>query len=367
MDWKDDIGMEKIDREYKIFNFNPLKLSIEDGVEYLSSGTFCFNSSVDETLWNYIQIYLPKYLCSFFNPISMLKQSELYFGINDDGKVIGIPYIGIIQENFINHLIDKVFSSHIKFPSTQIKNKIRQLVKVEIIPVSKTKIIANLTNSNRTKSVYSKYLSNLNEIKKQNRIYRKNRDGWNKMCDLDDLKLCDMINNISTRKYIWKYAKAKTNYMKKKFVNKYSHLSPYCDVYSYWDLMADVKSNKEFIPLKPGSMPTVYENNLDIYKWVAIWKDSKISMLKLAKPKKPIKKINSYYPIFLLSKVHKMIPEWVRKNPELNLHVVKFTFDVNDNWQNLEFVDNVGQWKTSYRTILDGNPMSPTFNVYNNN
>lgn len=363
MDWKDYIGMEQIDCEYKIFNFNPLKLSIEDGAKYLLSGLFCFNNSVDETLCNYILIYLPKYICSFFNPISMLKQSELYFGINDDGKVIGIPYIGKIQENFINHLIDKIFSSHIKFPSTQIKNKIRHSVKVEIIPVSKTKIITNCTNPNHSKSVYSKYVCELNEIKKQNRIYRKNRDGWNKMCDLDDLKLYDMINNLDTRKYIWKYTKEKTNYMKKKFVNKYSHLSPYCDVYSYWDLMADVKSNKEFVPMKPGSMPTVYENNLDIYKWIAVWKNSKFSMLKLAKPKKPTKKIDSYYPIFLLSKVHKMIPEWVKKNPELNLYVIKFTFNTDSNWQNLEYVDNTGQWKTSYRTIVDNIPMSPSFNV----
>jgi len=362
MDWKDYIGMEQIDCEYKIFNFNPLKLSIEDGNKYLSSGLFCFNDSVDETLYNYIQIYLPKYLCSFFNPISMLKQAELYFGVNDDGKVIGIPYNGIIQENFINHLIDKVFTSHIKFISTQIKNKIRQLVKVEIIPVSKTKINTNQIKSNK-KSIYLKYINDLNEIKKQNRIYRKNRDGWNKMCDLDNLKLCDMINDFNTRKYIWKYIKARTNYMKKQFVNKYSHLSPYCDVYSYWDLMADVKSNKKFTPMKIGSMSIIYENNLDIYKWIVVWKDSKFSMLKLAKPKKPIKKIDSYYPIFLLSKVHKMIPEWVKKNPELNLYVIKFIFNTDDNWQNLIYVDNMGQLKTAYRTIVDDIPMSPSFNI----
>ena len=362
MNWKDDIGMERIDCEYKVFNFNPLKLSIEDGTKYLSSGIFSFNDSVDDTLCNYIQIYLPKYICSFFNPNSMLKQSELYFGINDYGKVIGIPYIGIIQENFINHLIDKVFSSHIKFSSTQIKNKVRHAVKVEIIPVSKTKIFTNQINLNN-KSQYLKYIIDLDMIKKHNRIYRKNRDGWNKMCDLDNIKLCNMINDLDTRKYIWKYVKAKTNYVKKKFTNKYSHLSPYCDVYSYWDLMADVKSNKEFAPMKIGSMTTVYKNNLDIYKWIAVWKDSKFSMLKLAKPKKPVKKIDSYYPIFLLSKVHKMIPEWVKKNSELNLYIIKFTFNIDGNWENLEFIDNTGQWKTSYRTIVDGNPMSPTFNI----
>jgi len=172
-----------------------------------------------------------------------------------------------------------------------------------------------------------------------------------------------MINDFNTRKYIWKYIKARTNYMKKQFVNKYSHLSPYCDVYSYWDLMADVKSNKKFTPMKIGSMSIIYENNLDIYKWIVVWKDSKFSMLKLAKPKKPIKKIDSYYPIFLLSKVHKMIPEWVKKNPELNLYVIKFIFNTDDNWQNLIYVDNMGQLKTAYRTIVDDIPMSPSLNI----
>lgn len=362
LDWKDDIGIERIDCEYKVFNFNPLKLSIDDGSKYLSSGIFSFNDSVEETLGNYINIYLPKYICSFFNPRSMLKKSNLYFGIDDDGKVIGIPYTGIIHENFINHMIDKVFSSHMKFPSTQIKDKIRQLVKVEIIPVSKTKIVSKQTNPNK-KSIYSKYVGELDTIKKQNRIYRKNREGWNKMCDLDNIKLYYIINNIDTRKFIWKYMKIKTNYMKKKFTNKYSHLSQYCDVYSYWDLMADVKSNKEFSPMKIGSMFEVYENNLDIYKWIAVWKDSKFSMLKLAKPKKPKKKIDSYYPIFLLSQVHRMIPEWVKKNHGLNLYVIKFTFNTDGNWHELKYIDSENQWKTSYRKIEDGNPMSPSFNV----
>lgn len=357
MKWKDDIGIESIDCEYKEFNFNPLKLSIEDGEKYLSSGKFCFNESVNETLSNYIQIYLPKYICSFYNPNSMLNQSKLYFGINDNGKVIGIPYIGKIQENFINYQIDKIFLSHIKFPSLQIKNLIRQSIQIEIIPVSKNNIMTKQINPNK-KSLYSKYLSDLDEIKRQNRICKKNRYIWDKMRDIDNLKLCEMINDLDTRKYIWKYIKIKTNYKKNKFVNKYSHLTPYCDVYSYWDLMSDVKSNKEFKKIKIGSMCEVCENNLDIYKWIAVWKDSKFSMLKLAKPKKPVKKIDSYYPIFLLSQVSKMIPEWVRKNSELNIYVIKFTFNTDGVWQNLEYIDIEGQWKTSYRTIMNGQPVS---------
>ena len=112
------------------------------------------------------------------------------------------------------------------------------------------------------------------------------------MCDLENLKLCDMINDLDTRKCIWKYIKIKSNYTKKKFTNKYSHLELYCDVPTYWDMMVNVKSNNPIVPFKIGSMCEVCKNNLDIYKWIALWKDSKFSMLKKAKPKKPFTPFN---------------------------------------------------------------------------
>lgn len=356
--YKNNIGIETKDNEYKVFNFNPLKISIEDSKKYLSNGIFCFNDSVDETLSNYIQIYLPKYICSFFNPNSNLTKAHLYFGINDDGRVIGIPYIDELNIDFIHHLIDKFYSSHIKFPNQDVKNNIRQCIQVEIIEVDKSKIILN---SIVKKSSHAKYIDELTKLKSANKIYRKKREVWNAMFDLDNVKLCDMINDLETRKYIWKYIKIKTGFSIKKFKNKYSHLETYCDVEDYWTMMSKVKSNKIFEPLEVGSMNKVYNDNLDIYKWVAIWKDSKISMLKRAKPFKPTKKIDSYYPVFLLSQVPKMIPEWVKKNPKLNLYVIKITFNIGNNWNLLEYKDNENQWKYSYRTILNKEPVSLSF------
>ncbi len=358
MHYRDNIGLENKNREYKLFNFNPLKISIEDGKKYLASGVFCFNDSVEETLANYIQIYLPKYLCSFFNPMSYLTNAELYFGINDDGKVIGIPYIGIITEDFINHQIDKILSTHVKFQNLNAKNKIRNLIKVEVIEVKKTNI------HNTHKKTYLKYLNESGKIKSDTKIYKKKKDVWNKMFDFNNPKLFDMINDLETRKYIWKYIKIKNKYSIKKFKNEYSHLEPYCDVDNYWNLMAKIKSNNVIKPLKLGSMQQVSNNNLEIYKWVAMWKDSKIAMLKKIKPHKPIKKINSYYPIFLLSQVQKMIPEWIKKNNDLNVYVIKITFEINDNCEFLEYLDNENKWKYSYRTISNGEPVS--FSYYSN-
>lgn len=361
--YKEHIGSEQKDCEYKVFNFNPLKISIEDGKKYLSNGIFCFNDSVNETISNYLEIYFPKYLCSFFNPMSILQQGYLYFGISDDGKVIGIPYIGSISENFINHKIDKIFSTHLKFPSEEIKNKIRNCVKIEIHKIDKSKILSN--GFSNKKSLYSEYIDELNKIKIKNKIYKKKRDVWNKMFDLDNLKLCEMINDFETRKYIWTYIKIKLNYSINKFKNKYSHLEKYCDVENYWSLMSKVKSNEIFKPLKYGGMLEVSDNNLDIYKWIAVWKDSKLSMLKKAKPKKPTKKIDSYYPIFLLSQVPKMIQEWIKKNNNLDLYVIKITFDTNDNWNTFEYRDNENdnQWKYSYRTVINNEPVSLSYNL----
>jgi hypothetical protein len=361
MIYRENIGLERKDCEYKVFNFNPLKISIEDSKKYLSNGIFCFNDSVDETIKNYFEIYLPKYLCSFFNPMSNLSKGYLYFGIDDDGKVIGIPYIGVISLNFINLLIDKIFSSHIKFPNDITRDKIRKSINIEIINIDKSKIISNILPNFAKKTLYSRYIDELNNIKLANKIYKKKRLNWNKMCDLDNLKLCEMINDLETRKYIWNYIKIKSKFSKSAFKNKYSHLEKYCDVDNYWNLMSKVKSKKLFKPLKQGEMLEANKNNLDIYRWIVLWKDSKILMLKKAKPKKPYKKIDPYYPNFLLSQVPKMIPEWVGKNPHLNLFVIKITFDTNDGWQTLKYKDVENQWKHSYRAIKNNEPVSLSY------
>jgi hypothetical protein len=359
MFYKENIGLERKDCEYKVFNFNPLKISIEDSKTYLSNGIFIFNDSVDETISNYLKIYLPKYICSFFNPTSVIEQAQLYFGINDNGKVIGIPYIGTISKNFINHEIYKIFLTNLRFPSKEIRNQIRNCIGIEIITIDKSNITSkNLSNK---KSPYSKYIDELNKIKLSNKIYRKKRDMWNKMFDLDNLKLSEMINDLETRKYIWSYIKEKSKYSINMFKNKYSHLEQYCDVDNYWTLVSKIKSNVIFEPLKQGRMLEASDNNLDIYKWIGMWKDSKLSMLKKAKPKKPTKKIDSYYPLFLLSQVPKMIPEWIKKNDNLDLYIIKITFDTNNNWVLAEYKDNKNQWKYSYRAIICGEPVSLSY------
>jgi hypothetical protein len=356
----DNIGSEQKDHEYKVFMFNPLKISQEDGLKYLESLKFVFNKSVIETIKNYIDIYLPKYICSYINPKSNLNNGCIYFGISDDGTISGIPYLGLdISKDFINYQIDKIFSKSLKFSSEEIKNHIKSFISIEIIHIDKSTQITNKKNNCETNKIFKNYIDELDKIKQEHKIYKIKKEKWNEMFDTNLLKLCDMINDSDTRKIIWSYSKEKSNYSKKMFINKYSHLEKYCDVDNYWTLMSKINSGYKFHPLKPGEIIDVKDDFLNIYYWITRWKDSKISTLKVIKPKLPKKTIDPNYPIFLLSQSTKMIPYWLKKNPKLNLFVIKININIKNQYV-IEYKDIQNKWKKSYRTIKYGEPMSIT-------
>lgn len=359
MIYMDNIGSEQKDNEYKVFMFNPLKISQEDALKYLKNSKFVFNKSVIETIKNYIDIYLPKYICSFINPMSNLDKGYVYIGISDDGTITGIPYLGYFSLDFIKNQINKIFNKYLRFPNEKIKNDVKSFINVEIIPltVNKNNFDKKKYNSN---IIYENYIRELNTIKFNNDMYMKKKQIWINMCDMSILKLCDMINDEKTRKNIWEYVKEKTNYSKKYFKNKYSHLEKYCDVDNYWNLMSKVNSSYCFESLKPKEIINAKNDPLNIYYWITRWKNSKISTLKLVKPKQPKKSIDSNFPIFLLSQSTKMIPYWIYNNSNLNLFVIKISIIIPNKYI-IEYKDIESKWKKSYRTIECGEPISLTY------
>ena len=347
----DNIGLGTIDKEYKIFRFNPLKITPEDAIIYLSNGKFIFNTSVIDTIKNYLELYLPKYISSYFNSQSNLLQGELYSGISDNGCISGIPFLGNLSSDFINNYIDKIFFKLLKFPNDTVKKHIKSNLHIEIIKLNK-----NFTDLNEPNYIYNEYIEQLKSIKYEHYKYKNKKIMWGKMFDTNILKLCDMINDDDTRKIIWNYIKEKTNYSKISFKNKYSYLSVYCDVPDYWEMMTKIKTNFKFKPLEPRAIVNVKFDTTNIYYWITQWKDSKINMLKKAKPKGPRKLIDSSYPIFLLSQSSKMIPQWIKSNPKLNLYVIEITIKINKHYS-IEYKDLEGKWKKSYRTMKNGQPI----------
>ena len=368
MKYGESLGNERKDCEYKTFNFNPLIISNDDAVEYLKSCKFTFNNSVIKTLENYLLTYLPKYLCSYVHPNSNLLNAELYFGIDDDGTIIGIPYVGKINLD-IPEIIDKIFDEYLSFDDKTQIPFIKQYIKIEIIKVDKSNFINQIqlnkfeesTEINETS--YSRYLQDTKLLSEAYNKYLNKKKVWDCIYDNKNLKLNEMINDDDTRRIIWEYIKEKSGYQKKKFSNKYSHLNTYCDVYDYWDFMSKIKSGYKFSPLKQGQIVNLYGDTLSTFHWIAKWKDSKTNILKEIKPKKFNKKIDSNYPIFLLSQSTKMIPEWIENNPTLELYVIKINFDIKSQHV-VRYKDIEDRWKISFRTMRDGQPVSQSYNIY---
>lgn len=357
-----NIGPEQKNNEYKVFMFNPLKISNQDALEYLKNSKFVFNNSVIETIKNYIDIYLPKYICSYVNPKTELDEGYLFFGVSNNGDIVGIPYQGMcIPVDFIEEQINKIFLDYLRFPDDTIRDDVRTFVSVQIIPVDKSHFITGKTKLiYKNNQMYQNYIQELKQTTNFYEVYSKKRRIWNEMFDTNNLKLCEMINDPKTRKMIWSYIKETTRYSKKYFVNKYSHLEKYCDVDNYWNLMTKINTQYEFKPLKPKAIFSVKNDPINIYYWITKWKDSKMATLKKVKPKSPKKSIDSNYPIFLLSQVTKMNPYWIIHNPDLNLFVIKITIEIKNKYV-IEFQDPENKWKKIYRTFEYGEPMSKTY------
>ena len=129
-------------------------------------------------------------------------------------------------------------------------------------------------------------------------------------------------------------------------------------MFNYWDLVEKINSSDYmFSPIVPNTCLDIKTDNLNIYNWTMRWKNSKINMLKLAKPRNPKKSVNNNYPMFLLSQVPKMIPTWIRVNPSLNLYVLKITIGT-EHMCEIAYKDIEGEWIKSYRTIKYNEPVT---------
>jgi hypothetical protein len=354
MFYNEDFGCETIDKEYKLFTLNPIHVSTEDSLELLQNGKWCFNKSVIESIKNYIQMFLPKYISSYTHPLSKVSQGSLYIGIQDDGIIYGIPYKGILQQKFIEKEIDKTFQTSLKFECCRIKNMYRKGIKVEIIEIDKTMITTTDLSKN---IVFNEYLYQINKIQELHDNYIKKKRIWEKIYDAPVLKLHEIINKSENRYYIIKYLQEKTLGIPNCFKNKYASVEAYCDIPNFKDTMVNLKLGYKYNPLTQEEIQQLKLNKSSIFYWTTMWKDSKNLMLRHIKPKPPSKNIDTNYPSFLLSQVPKMIPLWIKNNSKLNLFVIKISICGNIEKKCIKYKCG-NKWLKCYRAYRKGCPIS---------
>jgi len=358
----DDLGCETEDREYKVFTLNPYNLGNSDGFRLLKSGSWTFDSMIESTLKIYIQTYFPKYISTFSHPQTKVRSGSLFIGVDDDGLVHGIPYSGILTEEFIKKQImvnlDRVRGAN----DYDCLKKYMDLVKIDIIKLDKTDYETQVKDSglniDYNSKMYSQIKANmkLDETKRAEYITKKRK--WESFFNSIPQKITDIMNDRKIRAQILDLIKKKST-STTKLCPKYKNIYGYCDIKNdYWNMLYELKSNKQFEKVTFDSAEKIRNDLLSPIYWGLVWRDLKTSPSKYLKPVPHRVKYNyKQYSILIASQVPKMIPSWIKNNPKMNLYVIKITFSGNISPDLfLEYLDSSNEWTRSYRTTVECEP-----------
>ncbi len=353
----DDLGCETLNTEYKLFTLNPILTEPENAIEMLKNGNWVYNNSVIPSIKYYIRTYLPKYIATYTHPLTKISSGNLLIGVDDDGTIYGIPYMGNIPIDTIKNEISNVIKNYIRIKNTsgldeQILEEFKNKIQIELIQVSKP-------DFDSTNTIYQEYYNRNQQMTKKWQTYLEKKRIWEGLITKFTQKLHNMLNNRETRRDIISFIKERSGYLKKNFKTKYSSVSKYCDVRDYYDFISELRSDFKYKSMKHETIEEMKTNPLNIFYWVTKWKDSKTSIIKSIKPVPPRINFNKNYPMFLLSQVHRMIPCWCTTNPELNLYLLKIKIPgyVGKNVI-VEYLDPTGNWNESYRKVESRGPES---------
>jgi hypothetical protein len=363
MRYLDDLGCETQENEYKVFTLNPLSMGKNDGFDLLKTGKWSFEDVVKPILKSYIKTYFPKYIATFSHPKTTVKNGSFYIGVDDDGIVHGIPYMGELNSDFIHKEILKNISSIRGANGKNCTDDYLKLVKVEIIKLDKKDCGDKLKNYNLDENFSSKIFNKLKNNKEiednKYKEYLKKKRDWERFFNSIPQKINEIVNDKRIRHQIIDLIK-KTSTSTTKLCPKYKDIYGWCDIKNdYWSMIVDLKSDKIYEPITFESAEKIRNDKLSPIYWGLVWRDFKTTPSKFLKPNIYRHKYNYYkhYSLLMACQVPKMIPTWLKKNTELNLYLIKITLPGNISPElYLEYQDMNNQWIISYRTTVDGEP-----------
>jgi len=325
MFFNQNLGLETIYKEYKSFNFfcNTLLISNEDAIKLVETKEWLFNDDIINTIECMINIFLPKYACAFLSNND--KDAELYFGIDDNGIIHGIPYQGELDKNLIIEKYKKCFYNKIKCT-----DNIFNYIDIDIIKLDYDyhKKLDD-THYLYKKFINEKIIFNLNYNK-----YILKKKKWNKLLARYNTKFTDLVNNYDTRLELINYIEIKD--------------PKNCTIKL-------LKSSYVMLNYKTIDIQIYKLDKNNIFYWLATWKDTMLQFLKSIKPTFYYKIPCMCYPLNIILAVHPMIPYWMHNNTELNLFIIKFTFKRTYSLD-IQYKNIYNNWFRCYRTIANGEP-----------
>jgi hypothetical protein len=317
--YNDNIGKETLNREYKSFSMHAkgTGISEDDALEYLKSGKFIFSKYVYKNILFYLNKYFIKYMTAFNN--SLIDKAELWYGVNDDGVLTGIPLLNEIEKNVIFDYINTIC----KDINTE------SLYEVKIIKLKKRKTTYDSNDiynkwynmDMRYRKCFDKFNKHMRKVSNVITIYTEKLNRM--LCDPDTQReLLIFVYNCLRNKNLDLFRR-----IKKKILRKDKLIS-----------------NITFQQLAPHKVDIN-----SIYYWLVKFKDERIQFLKSLKPIKP-NPLMRIHPNSIISQIEPMIPLWLSKNRHLNLYVIKIIFNI-DKKKIMKIFNNTKYIK--YKRVLD--------------
>jgi hypothetical protein len=288
---------ESIDTELKEFNFPVSSLTNDDIKnihENIISGKFWGNSRVMNSLKLQIQKYFLKYLSGWNHSEFDFDYGKLYFGIDDLGKIIGIPFQGDIDKKTILSWINIELTKSKMTPSQ--KSLFLSKFNCYIVPVKPD-----------FQNTMELYLENLD--KEKNKIeamkdFTKEYSKWSTRMSRYTVKLVDFLNFSET---------------KEELINYIEEHNP--DEESKNQIISYLRSKSKWEPLPAGEIKHLKADTKNMYYWLTMFKDLKTWSIKMEKPVIENFKLINYDKFYSSPKI---MNYQFSKDPSIKFYIIRF-------------------------------------------
>ena len=289
------IGTEKLDIEFKEFCLHQDVRSMytaDEILKILESGTTDerFNQLIFESINSCIELFIPKYLASYIN--SGLT-GIIHIGVNDNGEVTGIPYIGQLSSSKIRNIVDAIVRNQLytdaTFEYTVDVNELQasaQLVKHSEIELQKLK---------------QQCLSQHEAYKAAVDLYNHNKTLWIKQVMKYETKLYNILNNPVTRREL------------AIFIEKQNKSHCQCHM--------DTLNSNEIIHVPIESVHILKDKTDSMFYWATRFKDQRLDELLVDRPVKPYRSI-TLYPDLILKRLSPIRHKLLEKNPDMRYYMI---------------------------------------------
>jgi hypothetical protein len=338
------IGRETVFKEYKKFSFHHIGLPFDDEAArtYVENFNWNFNDMIEETLAKYSSIYLPKYACAFLDQNTPDDEpGSLYIGVNDDGRIIGIPYQGVLSADFLSSV-----SLHNLIIGDE--NGVCQpfelcdLFDVEVVPIEYHNKELSIVHPQ-----LSLYLQKQKAFEDKIQHHSEKYMKWQKKNDLYSGKLVDLYENPASRKEFLHYLRKLKKY----------------------EMIERVKKGETIEQQRYDKIREFRERGDNLYYWLCTWKDEILDDIRKKKPirEKAYKNIisrmeNIYSPSHILINTGDLVPWWMQNNEGMNLYIIRFVFrkekkdEIRKKGWTIRFIDHLRRSVTCFRTLVDNQP-----------